>query len=74
MGKLFALAIVALIFVVVVYNVYYRFIEPHLFEDEVDEIIEDATHNRVIKEAKKAAKKIEDEEFIHEVEEETDVS
>jgi len=53
-----------------VYNVYYKFIEPHLFEDEVDEIIEDAAHNRIIKEAKKTADKIENED----IEEEPDAS
>ena len=68
MGKLFALLIVAFLFVFIVYNVYFYFIEPHLFDDEVEEIIEDATHNRVLKEAHKVADKIENEKL-----EETDV-
>ena len=63
MLRVLSILLVILVFMWLINLVYKKFFEKHLTDNEVDDIIDEAEHNRVIKEAKKVANKIETEEF-----------
>lgn len=58
LARIFFVALIIVAACYIVSKVYSNFIQEHLTEEEVEDILESAKHDRVIKEAHKVADKI----------------